>query len=144
MVYKAVTSPPKCVCPDRPYCMYPHVFPLGVGQLRSEKHHDYEAYFESRNQYLVDTSELKSINPNDYFTTTGDLITKLKVLEQDAFNLAFAAKRLLNKAKKTLGDSQYLETQVVDGKILCTAKTTKAELAKRMRFPRPRGKEKGV
>jgi hypothetical protein len=117
-----------CICSSRPECVYPHTYALGTPQ---HQHHHAHAG-ENRNNFEVGIDGLKDIVPKTYLLTTGDLVSKLKVLQKDALSLAKEADRLIKLAKKTQGKSQFLETSIDgDGKIFVQAKTTKVEKARR-------------
>jgi hypothetical protein len=71
---------------------------------------------------------LKDIIILEYFRTSGDAIAKLAALEQDLWALAGAVRALSNLAKKTRGDSRWLEVGITgDKEIMCQPKSLRDE-----------------
>jgi DNA-directed RNA polymerase subunit RPC12/RpoP len=70
------------------------------------------------------------IVPSTYFVTTGDAITKTKVMIKDIKLLLDYAENLMKKLKKSQKDATYLETEWRDGKLLAKQKTPKKKRVK--------------
>jgi hypothetical protein len=58
---------------------------------------------------------LSTINPKDYFVTSGEAVQKSKKLEQDVWEMAGRVRKLYNLLKKARGPAVYLETEWVEG-----------------------------
>ncbi|MBT7069675.1 MAG: hypothetical protein HN975_02140 [Anaerolineae bacterium] len=87
-------------------------------------------------------STTESINPFDYFVTSGDAVEKAKVLEKDFWKLAGKlrkkgvskeyeatiwkaagqARKMLNDLKQAKGENCFLETERNNHKLLCLCK----------------------
>ena len=64
---------------------------------------------------LILSDFTNSINPRDYFVTSGEAVQKAKKLEEDIWLLAGKARKLRNLLEKARGSSTYLETEWTDG-----------------------------
>jgi len=67
-------------------------------------------------------NKLPSINPRDYFVTSGEAIQKAIKLHGDAKNLVNKAKSFLNELNRAKGKKKYLESSWEDNKLLVKAK----------------------
>ena len=65
---------------------------------------------------------LEAIDPNDYFSTTGEAIIKMRKLEKDLFVMAGQARKIGNIIQKLKGEHVYMETCWTDGRLLLKAK----------------------
>jgi hypothetical protein len=68
------------------------------------------------------TTLIDSVDPADYFCTTGEAVIKMRKLEADLFAAAGIARKLGNILRKLRGENVYLETQWIGGKLLLKAK----------------------
>lgn len=59
--------------------------------------------------YYLTLEDLSSVDPKKYFETSGEAVAKAEKLDQDAWKLAGATRKLLNNLKKSRGESKYLE-----------------------------------
>lgn len=84
---------------------------------------------EDRKSYQPkDTWELnvdnfvESIDPNDYFVTSGEAVIKARKLEADLFQAAGKARKLVNTLKKLKDTNVYLESSWHDSRLILKAK----------------------
>lgn len=60
---------------------------------------------------ITDTlNELKSVDPKEYYITSGEAVKKAEKLVKDAYALAVKARAFREKLKKARGIKKYLET----------------------------------
>lgn len=79
--------------------------------------------YHKKDIWELDLTEiLKTINPKDYFCTTGEAVIKARMLEADLFAMAGLARKLKNVLEKLRGENIYLETHWDDGRLLLKAK----------------------
>jgi len=98
-------------------------------QMQSEPYAKVTPAGEDRHEYqprdvweLEITKLLPSIDPLQYFRTTGEGVLKMRRLEADLFAAAGQARKLGNILEKLKDDNVYLETQWQDGRLLLKAK----------------------
>jgi DNA-directed RNA polymerase subunit RPC12/RpoP len=68
--------------------------------------------------------------PSAYFITTGDAITKTRVMMKDIRLLLKYAENLMKKLKKSKKQAAYLETEWRDGRLIVKQKTPKNKRVK--------------
>jgi len=65
---------------------------------------------------------VETIDPADYFITSGEAIIKARKLEADLFKAAGKARKLVNILNKIKGDNVYLETSWHEGRLILKTK----------------------
>jgi len=56
-----------------------------------------------------------TLDPNDYFITSGETLQKIKQLEKDAWRVAGEARKLVKLLTQAKGDAKYLEVTWENG-----------------------------
>lgn len=97
-------------------------------------------------------TDFKGINPNDYFVTSGDAVSKAKFLEKEMWDLAGSARKkfgtsrikkhkefvaavwkaagrcraMVKTLEKARGDAIFLETEWINHQLICKPKNPRA------------------
>lgn len=103
--------------------------------------------YHPKNVWELDIKEIipGSIDPIQYFRTTGEAIIKMRKLEADLFQMAGLARKVGNILEKLRGENIYLETQWNNGRLLIKAKNprkNKEEKARALQENFTHGKKK--
>lgn len=79
--------------------------------------------FQPKDTWELDLTDfIGSVDPNDYFVTSGEATLKARKLEADLFQAAGRARKLVNTLKKLKDTNVYLESSWHDGRLILKAK----------------------
>lgn len=76
--------------------------------------HDTKDFDEDVYTMVIDDL-IGTLDPNDYFITSGEAIQKVKQLEKDAWRLAGEARKLVKLMEQAKGSAKYLEVTWEEG-----------------------------
>lgn len=77
-------------------------------------------------KYLIDLPAVGSINPKQYYTTSGEAICKMDVLLQDTKDFLVRLKSLREEMVSLRGGSKWLQVTVnEDSQVICEIKNPK-------------------
>jgi len=70
--------------------------------------------------------ELKAVNPNEYYITSGEAVKKAEKLVKDAYSLAVKSKAFLKKLQNARGKKKFLETSREENRLLVKSKNPRS------------------